>query len=266
MMFATDLDRTIVYSRKALEDLGPELNNRLIPVEKKDGFELSFMTAKAYQILKQIAEEILVVPVTTRTTAQFQRIFIFNQQIPIKYAITFNGAEILYEGKPLPDWRESINEKVKKDCASHDELSDLLQNDLLHVNGQLKSAEGLFIYYLLNEKLNGDQVLEFRTLAASNGWKVSYQGRKLYFMPNPISKGEAVSFIKAREGITTLMGAGDSLLDEDFLVKCDHSFIPAHGELSGNNELLSYLTTEKQGAYAGEEIVQKIIGIIAGNR
>lgn len=263
MMFATDLDRTIVYSKKALEDLGTPLNERLLPVEKKEGEALSYMTARSMQLLKEVADEILLVPVTTRTTAQFNRIFIFTQQIPIKYAITFNGAEILHGGKPLPDWRESIQEKVKKNCSSHDELKEILKGNLFQLNGQLKSAEGLFIYYLLNEKLTENHVAEIRKDAAERGWKVSYQGRKLYFMPSPISKGEAVSFVKSREGISTLIGAGDSLLDEDFLMECHHSFIPSHGELAGNTTLSSFFTTDQQGIYAGEELLEKIRKLIA---
>jgi hydroxymethylpyrimidine pyrophosphatase-like HAD family hydrolase len=265
MMFATDLDRTIVYSRKALKDLGPALNEQMLPVEKKDDKELSFMTVKAFELLREIARDVMLVPVTTRTTEQFQRIFIFNEQIPVKYAVTFNGAEILYEGNPLPDWRESINEKLKKDCAGHDELRDILKKDLYHVNGQLKSAEGLFIYYLLEEKLDSVRVNDFKRAAAAYGWRVSYQGRKLYFMPNPISKGEAVSFIKEREGIDTLIGAGDSLLDEDFLVKCDHSFIPAHGELAEKHGLLNYIETPQRGALAAEDILEKIKAITSKN-
>lgn len=266
MMFATDLDRTIVYSRKALEDLGPALNKNMLAVERKDGQDVSFMTRRAYEILEEISKDIMIVPVTTRTTRQFERITIFQDQIRVKYAITFNGADILFEGKPLPDWRESISDRLKKDCASHDELKDILQKDIYHVNGQLKSAEGLFIYYLLEEKLNIEQVNEFKRAASAYGWRVSYQGRKLYFMPNPISKGEAVSFIKEREGINTVIGAGDSLLDEDFLVNCDHSFIPAHGELAGDNGLLSYISTEQQGAYAGQEILEKLKVIITKSR
>jgi hydroxymethylpyrimidine pyrophosphatase-like HAD family hydrolase len=258
MMFATDLDRTIIYSRKALEDLGPALNDHLRPVEKKAGSEIAFMTEKALGLLEQISQELLLVPVTTRTTSQFKRIFIFEEQVPVKYAITFNGAEILYKGEPLSDWRESISDSLKKESSSLEELQDILQKDLYQVNGKLKSAEGLFLYYLLEEKLSSEQVQEFKRAASSYGWRISYQGRKLYFMPNPISKGEAVSFVKEREGIDTLFGAGDSLLDEDFLVKCDHSFIPAHGELAGDEGLITYIFTKEKGAYAGEEILENL--------
>lgn len=265
MMFATDLDRTIIYSRKALEDLGPNINNELRAVEMKDGKDIAFMSHKAFEDLQKISKDLMLVPVTTRTTDQFKRIFIFKEHIPVKYAITFNGAEILFEGNPLPDWRASISDRLKKESASLEELKDILQKDIFHVKGNLKSAESLFLYYLLEEKLTHNQVLEFKRAASSYGWKVSYQGRKLYFMPNPISKGEAVSFVKEREGISTLIGAGDSLLDEDFLVKCDHSFIPAHGELAHQNRLMTYIYTEHQGAFAGEEILSKVRDIIKGS-
>jgi len=97
MMFATDLDRTIIYSRKAIEDLGPSLEGQLCSVEEKDGKAMAFMTQKALEELEKISQDLLLVPVTTRTTNQFKRIFIFEEHIPVKYAITFNGAEILYE-------------------------------------------------------------------------------------------------------------------------------------------------------------------------
>lgn len=263
MMFATDLDRTIIYSRKALEDLGPALNNQMQTVEQNEGKNLAFMTRRALEILQDISHELLLVPVTTRTTKQFERVFIFKEHIPVKYAVTFNGAEILYDGKPLRDWRENISGRLKQECASMNELKDILLKDIYHVNGKLKSADGLFLYYLLDEKLDAQQVLDFKRAASAYGWRISYQGRKLYFMPNPISKGEAVSFIKDREGINTLIGAGDSLLDEDFLVNCDHSFIPAHGELAEQTELLTYIFTEQKGVYAGEEILRKIKAIIS---
>jgi HAD superfamily hydrolase (TIGR01484 family) len=265
MMFATDLDRTIIYSRKALEDLGPSIDGQLRAVEKKEGKSISFMTQKAFKELEEISQDLLLVPVTTRTTNQFKRIFIFEEQIPVKYAITFNGAEILYEGNPLPDWRAGISERLKQESASIEELKELLKRNIFQVNGELKSADGLFLYYLLEEKLEPRQIREFKRAASAYGWKVSYQGRKLYFMPNPISKGEAASFVKEREGISTLIGAGDSLLDEDLLVKCDHSFIPAHGELAEDNGLLTYIDTEQRGALAGEEILEKIRVIINGN-
>ncbi|RSD26292.1 hypothetical protein [Mesobacillus subterraneus] len=262
MMFATDLDRTIIYSRRALKDLGTATPVQLQAVEKLDGKDLSFMTEKAIQLLHGLSEELLLVPVTTRTTQQYNRISLFKERIPVKYAVTYNGAEVLCEGKPLPDWREDITRRLKAECASHDDLKDLLQKETNQVKGRLNSAEELFLYYLLEEKLEAKQVQEFKRKASAYGWRVSYQGRKLYFMPAPISKGEAVSFIKEREGIGTLIGAGDSLLDEDFLVKCDHSFIPSHGELSECNPLLTYIFTELQGVHAGEEILEKIREII----
>lgn len=264
MMFATDLDRTIIYSRRALEDLGPQLTDNMYAVEKRNGEELSFMTQDAMEILKDISRDVLLVPVTTRTTQQYERVFIFNEDIPVKYAVTFNGAEILYEGSPLPDWNENIKEKLKSACATNDELEDFLQKDPYQIKGTLKSAEGMFLYYLLEEKLEMEQIDEIKRAASGFGWRVSYQGRKLYFMPNPISKGEAITFVKEREGISTLIGAGDSLLDEDFLARCDHSFIPKHGELAESNGQMTYLNTKRHGAYAGEEILGKIKAIISG--
>ena len=58
------------------------------------------MTESAFSMLKEVNRQVLFIPVTTRTTEQFNRFVIFEKEIPLTYAITTNGANILYKGNP----------------------------------------------------------------------------------------------------------------------------------------------------------------------
>jgi hydroxymethylpyrimidine pyrophosphatase-like HAD family hydrolase len=254
MMFASDLDRTLIYSKRALTDFNQSTRSDLMAVERKNGEDVAFMTNRAFELLQELATKLLIVPVTTRTYEQYNRVFFFSQEISSKYAVTSNGANIVYKGKPLLEWNEQVQKQLQNDCLNIEKMMDRILT--FNVNGTLKVAEGLFFYFILENILHAETINHLRKLAEDNGWRISIQGRKLYFMPNPVSKGNAVQFIKEREGIQTVFGAGDSILDHDFLKHCQYSYVPSHGELVnvGINKD-QYIFTLNQGVQAGEEII-----------
>ncbi|MBT2690275.1 hypothetical protein J7I93_19060 [Bacillus sp. ISL-47] len=261
MMFASDLDRTLIYSDRALADLGHPGRGSLVGVERKEGKETAFMTKEAHEKLKEVSSQILFVPVTTRTYEQFNRVFIFQEDFPAPYAVTSNGAKIHLNGKLLEEWTGIVLDRLKTECSIFEDMIEKTKG--FELNGTLKTADNLFFYYILNEKLTSDAKSVISNLAESFGWRVSLQGRKLYFMPNPICKGEAVKFIKDREGISSVYGAGDSVLDHDFLQFCDYPYVPNHGELAKNKPLcLPYKISNNRGVMAGEEILADILNHI----
>ncbi|PAE24531.1 HAD family hydrolase [Bacillus sp. 7894-2] len=259
-MFASDLDRTLIYSNKALADFGQSAES-LIDVERKDGREIAFMSNQALRLLKEISAQMLFVPVTTRTYEQFKRIFIFEDAFNIPYTVTSNGANIHYHGKPLEEWSSIVQKRLKTECALLEEVMGRSQS--LELNGKIKMAENLFFYYILEEKLTAEAKKAIAGLAESFGWRISHQGRKLYFMPNPICKGEAVKFIQEREDIKMVFGAGDSMLDHDFLKFCDFAYVPNHGELAAEKSIpYPYLISNNIGTAAAEEILNDILNSI----
>ncbi len=258
MMFASDLDRTLIYSQRALIDFGQENIQGLIPVERKDKQNVAYMTKRSFELLGQLTNQLLFVPVTTRTSDQFKRIFPFMEEIALTYAVTSNGANIIYKGEPLIEWRNYIEARLSKECTSLEKMIAVLET--LNINGQIKRAENLFFYYILEEALSKEKIEIIHSIAAQNSWRVSIQGKKLYVMPNPISKGEAINFIKKRQGIQTIYGAGDSILDYDFLKICDLAYVPSHGELVKNRVAEDhFIITMETGIKAGEEILRALI-------
>ena len=81
----TDLDNTLIYSKKT------DIKKR-ISVEVYRGEDNSFMSKYSYELLKKLHERLLIVPVTTRTYMQYERI---NLSIVPKYVLCANGGQLL---------------------------------------------------------------------------------------------------------------------------------------------------------------------------
>ncbi|QIZ09629.1 hypothetical protein HFZ78_25550 [Priestia megaterium] len=259
MIFASDLDRTLVYSKRAIKELG-ELDKTVIkPVEKKDNNWVAYMTERSFFALKELSLTSLFVPVTTRTTEQFNRFYIFNEDIQLKYAITSNGANIINKGEIMKDWSTYIFQRMNAESVPQNELLAILKREGFHFDGQIKQAENLFFYFILNSLPPASDQKAINDLAVSYGWRISIQGRKLYFIPLAISKGDALEFISKREGMEVIAGAGDSVLDWDFLKNCQYRFVPAHGELARVSGTSNFTLTKNYGVSAGEEITQQFL-------
>ncbi len=261
MIIASDLDRTLIYSSRALSEFGYPARASLKPVEKKEGVWISFMTQASFTLLKEISKKYLFVPVTTRTTSQFKRIEIFQKDIPLTYAITTNGAVILKNGKPVEEWTGMIASKMKQESASIREMSSFLQKEHIYCNSEMKKVEDLFFYFILESSLSTEEKSALSSLSALFGWRVSLQGRKLYFMPKGISKGDALTFICEQKGMEAFAGSGDSILDLDFLAHCLNRFIPKHGELIQDAGIMDVRITKNRGILAGEEILSELLAL-----
>ncbi|MDN3016798.1 hypothetical protein PH210_11385 [Paenibacillus sp. BSR1-1] len=259
MIFASDLDRTLVYSKRALDELGIPEGMCLKPVEKKDGRWVAYMTESSFSTLKELIRHSVFIPVTTRTTEQFNRFTIFTEDFQLKYAITTNGATILHQGEQLEEWSKHIFQKLAMDSASLEELLAVVQREGYHFEGQLKQVENLFFYYILDSFPDSFAKSELNELAAKYGWRISLQGKKLYFMPMAIRKGAALEYICQREGMKAIAGAGDSLLDLDFLDICQYRFVPNHGEVACVSKKTGLTLTTNSGALAGEEILHQFL-------
>lgn len=264
MMIASDLDRTLIYSKRAISELGGDARRVLKPVESKEGKWLSFMTESSFAALKKLCHQHLFVPVTTRTEAQFRRIAIFHEELSVTYAVTTNGAVILEHGEPISEWTERISSKLKLEAAAQGELLSILDMEGVDIQGERREVEHFFFYYLLKNPISMSDKKKIVELAAPLGWRVSIQGRKLYFIPKAVNKGDALQFICEKEGQPPAVGAGDSILDWDFLKHCSLRLVPLHGELVREADNSDFMITEKKGLLAAEEILEHCFNLEAG--
>ena len=253
-----DLDRTVVYSAAALMLEGPdEAAPSLVVTEVYQGLPLSFMTRTAERALAALAETSVVVPVTTRTVAQFQRI-----RLPLPttgWAVTTNGAVVLHDGEPDESWTATLRDEMAATSAPLPEVEHRLATALPEGSVlRTRRAEDLFVYAIVERSELPDSAVEaFAAELAELGWRVSVQGRKLYAVPVPIRKERALAAVAERVGATRTIAAGDSLLDREMLAWADVAIRPAHGELHAVGWTAPNLVvTQAQGVLAGEELVQ----------
>lgn len=263
-LIATDLDRTMIYSRNAFSTT---TDVPMVCVEHLEGAPLSFMTTAAALRMQTLTEPAAVIPTTTRTIKQFNRIQL--PGAPWRYAITSNGGNILVDGVPDMRWRIDTDDKVRRGGATLAEINAELQTriDESWVT-KFRVADHLFTYLVVKPKAVPEGFLaEWDSWCGERGWSASQQGRKIYTMPKAVCKSLAVQEVRRRllesdeltaESLT--LAAGDGALDAEMLRTADSAIRPRHGELELLNWTHPNLTvTRAIGILAGEEIINWFI-------
>jgi hypothetical protein len=260
LLVACDLDRTLAYSAQALGLVGPDHDApRLVVAEVYLGAPISFYTRDAESILTALAERAELVPTTTRTREQYLRVRL---PVPPRFAIAANGGHILEGGVTDPQWSGQVAARLESASAPLAEVVEHLEkiSDPLWLRKR-RVAEGLFAYLVVERaELPSTLVADLSGWCASRGWSVSLQGRKVYCVPDPLTKSAAVAEVARRCGTTWTAAAGDSLLDADMLAAADEAVRPAHGELhdaAWRSPRLS--VTERAGVLGGQEIAARLL-------
>ncbi|HWJ08790.1 MAG TPA: HAD family hydrolase [Nocardioides sp.] len=264
-LVALDLDRTLIYSAGSA---GPDAPADARVVEMYDGAPLSRMTQRSWALLGDLIDRAEVVPVTTRSIAQYQRVGW--PRVP-RHAICTNGGALLVDGVPDPAWRaESL--ALAAESAPLAELNAVLAAVAHEPWVKLvRDVEDLFCYLVAHsrEAIPEAWVAELEVVAARARWTVSVQGRKVYVVPAALGKGSAVERLRRRlpDGSATVtLASGDSLLDAGLLVVADHGLRPAHGELHESGWTSPHVAvTRNAGILAGEEILAWALGHVASS-
>ncbi|WP_301107563.1 HAD family hydrolase [Sporosarcina sp.] len=257
MMFASDLDRTLIYSHKFFES--EQISGHVRNVEKLNGKEISFMTEKAIVLLQELAKEMMFVPVTTRTIEQYNRVTLFQHEIRPFYAITCNGGVVLENGEVDRYWQDHIKNKIKNGAISVEDVKRKIEetSDASWLKS-IRVVDQFFVYLVINTELTPHELMGYYSKwAAEHGWIFSLQGRKVYFIPSFINKWDATRYVADKEGKSRVYTAGDSNLDVCLIEQADFGIIPRHGEAAVDFSHLEL--TKKTGVLASEEIIETIL-------
>jgi len=266
LIYASDLDQTLIYSERSR---GMDVDDRImIPAEQVDGRIISHISIRALEQLKQIAESIPFVPVTTRVLDLYHRIHIFREQIVPKYAITSNGAHILIDGQVNREWHEQVMQDVRDQAAPPSEAIAAFHrvSDPSWIIRESYWEDTFFSVLVDRDRMPDEQVMAIQPELEQLGWGLSIQGRKVYLVPFPVSKNRAIEHVKLLAGADQVIASGDSLLDRGLLDQADYAIAPAHGELyrgfrSGELQC-NYGFTAQSGIQAAENILQFVMDIM----
>lgn len=216
ILFASDLDNTLVYSYKR------EIGKRKVCVELYEGREVSFMTEKSYQLLNEIKKELCFVPITTRSAKQYQRISFEKGWFP-NYALVCNGGVLLVEDKIDKDWYEDSLQMIQCCKEELEKGKELLQKDKFR-KFEIKKINDLFLFTKSSQP--NDTMLSLKEGLKEEQVDVLNNGEKIYIIPKSLNKGTALERIRKKIKANFTIAAGDSEFDISMLNKADISFVP----------------------------------------
>lgn len=253
VLVSSDLDRTLIYSTKAVRQRVDK--TPVVCVEVHDGRPVSFMTAVAAQGLGGLAAASTLVPVTTRVPEQFERVTLPGPAP--RYAIAANGGLLYVDGALNRAWSADVARALAGAfplAAVWEHAGRICRPEW---TTKLRDAAGLFCYAVVRpERLPTGFLDDAGRWAADRGWRISLQGRKLYWVPEALTKSAAVAEVARRIDAELVLAAGDSSLDIDLLLGADLGIHPRHGELHETGWSAPNVTqTAAVGVCAGEEIV-----------
>lgn len=215
IIFHTDLDNTIIYSYK--HDIGSCKRN----VELYQGREISYITEKTYDLLKQVKERMLVVPTSTRTVEQYKRIDLGVGVFP--YALVCNGGILLADGEIDRAWYLQSLELVRPALSEMQRALSLLEKDGRR-EFELRFIEELFVFTKCREP---EQVVrDLRQRLNPVLADVFHNGAKVYVVPKSLNKGAAVARLKKKLLPQYIIAAGDSEFDISMVEIADKGLVP----------------------------------------
>ncbi len=245
-ILCTDLDNTIIYSYK--HDIGNEKMN----VELYKEREISFITKQTFELLKKVKEEFLVIPTSTRTIEQYERI---NLKIgTFKYALVCNGSVLLVDGKKDKDWYEESLRLAKPSNLEVKKALEYLENDKRRTF-ELRYIEDLFVFTKCYK--SETVVNELRKHLDKSLVNVFNNKEKVYVLPTLLSKGKAIERLKKYLKVEFIIAAGDSEFDISMVEAADVGLVP-YGFKSEFNIKSDICEMGKEGLFS-EQLLRKCL-------
>lgn len=249
-LFFTDLDRTIIFSKRFVDDD----TEKLIPVERNGERIISYMTPEAHNLLRIIHKHSAFIPVTARKLDEILRIGFVKDMLP-EWMICESGRVIYHKGERLAEW------------------DDIIESNTVSLGESVALAQKLF-RQILEEKhdcrvwnINDEMIMAktdglpeeaFNDLREREeqfrkyGCILFLQQRKAYLIPSFISKANAVKYLTQKLNLRTTVSAGDADMDAGMFEVTTHSVAPAHHTIQSRLNTVTMST----GLEAGESILE----------
>lgn len=214
-ILCTDLDNTLIYSYK--HDIGKDKRN----VEKYQGRDISFITNMTYELLQKVQNEYLIIPITTRSIEQYNRIDLGLDKI--KYALTCNGGILLVNGKIDIAWYNYSRQIVKESIEDINLAMYYLNKDERR-KFELRYIEEMFLFTKCDNSLS--VVNDLKKVLNKDYVDIYNNGEKVYVVPKKLSKGNAIKRIRKLFEKAYIIAAGDSEFDVSMVNNADKGIVP----------------------------------------
>lgn len=125
MIFATDLDRTLIFSKK---NFNYNSEKHIFIDYNRLGQPISYIEKETLNNLKNIKrKDIEFIPVTARTDYKYNRLLFKELKLDVETYIYNNGVDIVYKGKRLREWDNYVY-SVKSETDMERIYRELINN------------------------------------------------------------------------------------------------------------------------------------------
>lgn len=221
LLFASDLDNTLLFSHKHAQ-AGD------VCVEYLDGKDQGFLTPGVIRGLEKINRTMHFVPVTSRSIAQFLRIQFPAGCVP-KLALVANGGLLLRRGAIDEVWRAASLRCVAPWREELARAEALLAQVPLPLRARM--VDDLYLFAACDSPAEAETACA--ALQGKTRLTAQRSGRKLYFFPPGLSKGDALRRLRERLHPAQVLCAGDSGIDIPMLAAADVAIVPKGGMVEG---------------------------------
>jgi hydroxymethylpyrimidine pyrophosphatase-like HAD family hydrolase len=225
MIFASDLDRTMIFSHKNFEF--DEKESIMVDFRGDEG--VSFITLNSLALLKEISNTIDFVPVSAREVHQIENIRFKENGIKIKHFIAGNGSTVVIDGKVSLEW-ENIVKDIKKKINI-----EVIRRRLTEMFPGKVIRERSFGFELFVSGIHETLLDEFKE---DDSIRIEKDHRRFYVMFQGISKLDALLFLRKELRYNKIVASGDSLMDLPMIKEADLGLVCLTGDLKNyENEL-----------------------------
>lgn len=251
MIYASDMDRTLVFSKKNFT-FDDSLDKTIF--ESVDGSTGTFMTKRTLSGLRKLSERCHFVPITARNQVKYDQLGLTELGIRIEYAVIANGAVVLHNGERDVEWDRIIDarkakysyEFVREHLAEHFSDVRYIENDLgfeIYSVGLRESFEELF------REFDGLHIVEDHS--------------KTFLVYESVSKLAALEYVKRKLNDTYVVTSGDSILDLPMVLNSDVGIVPLTGNLASFRDQFDGVKSVHVIEDSTERSSEKLIEIVS---
>ncbi len=211
-----DLDHTLIYSHRI------PIGSDKVVVEYLNGKEQSFMTRNTYEFFRS-QDFFCLIPVTTRSKLQYERITVFHKELNCKYALICNGGVLLVDGVEDAGWYKESLSLISQEMHELRTMQEHVHR--LSPTSLIRDVCGLYFY--IKHDSPAAFAEELNRFVQSRDISVFHDRHKVYCLPTKLNKGTAIERFAKKFGNTLSIAAGDSNFDIPMLACADTRIIPS---------------------------------------
>lgn len=236
----TDLDGTILFSKNSLpKEL--KVENCVVAETYRNG-HFGYMEKELVAFLQEWTQEQLFIPVTTRSTEQYERLADCFSTFNLPFALASNGGNLYRYGRLDLEWQAATKQELRKELNQKELVLELIQKMIPAISiRKIKDSDELYYCVLTIERIWEEKfILEVNKELAKWGWCAYFQHKKLYFLPKALSKERGITRLK--EELTEsahYLAMGDTEMDYGML-KQQNQYLYFSGFSEKNLETTTY--------------------------